>query len=72
MKRIVRSCFVFCLLSLTAVSQNALFIPDTLSGTTFNLNVQNGVRQFVGTNNTPTYGFNGNFITNSTIFVPLN
>lgn len=62
MKSIIRSVFVFCLFSTNVFSQNALFIPDTLSGTTFNLNVQNGIRQFVGSNNTPTYGYNGNFL----------
>lgn len=54
--------FCFSILFTNSFSQNALFIPDTLSGTTFNLNVQNGVRQFIGTNNTPTYGYNGNLL----------
>ncbi len=62
MKSIIRSFFVFCFLSTNVFSQNALFIPDTLSGTTFNLDVQNGIRQFIGSNNTPTYGYNGNFL----------
>lgn len=62
MKSIIQSIIVFCFFSTNAFSQNALFIPDTLSGTTFNLNVQNGIRQFVGSNNTPTYGYNGNFL----------
>lgn len=62
MKSIIQSVLVFCFLSSNVFSQNALFIPDTLSGTTFNLNVQNGIRQFVGSNNTPTYGYNGNFL----------
>jgi blue copper oxidase len=53
-------CFVFSLSK--ASSQNVLFIPDTLSGTTFNLGVQTGIKQFIGTNNTPTYGYNGNFL----------
>lgn len=43
-------------------SQNALFIPDTLSGTSFSLNVQTGTKQFIGNNNTPTFGYNGNFL----------
>ena len=43
-------------------SQNPLFIPDTLSGATFNLSVQTGVKQFFGTINTPTLGYNGNFL----------
>lgn len=56
--------FVVCLfLTLTRTfSQNALFIPDTLSGTVFNLTVQTGAKQFIGLNNTPTYGYNGNFL----------
>ncbi len=62
MKSIIRSVLALCLFSPNVFSQNALFIPDTLSGTTFNLNVQNGIRQFVGTNNSPTYGYNGNFL----------
>lgn len=43
-------------------SQTALYIPDTLGGITFSLNVQAGTKQFIGTNNTPTYGYNGNFL----------
>jgi blue copper oxidase len=39
--------------------QNQLSIPPTLSGTNFNLNVQNGVTQFYPGINTPTYGING-------------
>lgn len=53
---------VFCISSHNAFSQNPLFIPDTLSGTVFNLTVQSGIEQFIGTNNTPTYGYNGNFL----------
>jgi blue copper oxidase len=43
-------------------SQNLLYIPDTLSGTVFNLSAQAGTKQFIGSNNTPTYGYNGNFL----------
>lgn len=44
-------------------SQNALFIPDTLSGTTFNLNIQAGKKLFFpGHDSTPTYGYNGVFL----------
>ncbi|HLP12358.1 MAG TPA: multicopper oxidase domain-containing protein [Flavobacteriales bacterium] len=43
-------------------AQNPLFIPDTLSGTTFNLNVQTGTKVFIGSNNTPTFGYNGSFL----------
>lgn len=47
---------------LGANSQNPLFIPDTLSGTSFSLTVQTGTKQFIGVNNTPTYGYNGSFL----------
>ncbi len=53
---------VFAIAVFNSFGQNALFIPDTLSGTVFNLSVQNGTKQFFGTNNTPTYGYNGNFL----------
>lgn len=62
MKFVYRLVVFFTFSCSTAFSQNALFIPDTLSGTTFNLNVQSGFRQFIGTNNTPTYGYNGNLL----------
>lgn len=45
-----------------AYMQNALFIPDTLSGSNFTLTAQSGTKQFFGINNTPTYGYNGNFL----------
>ncbi len=45
-----------------AFSQNALFIPDTLAGTTFTLNVQTGTKSFFSGTLTPTYGYNGNFL----------
>lgn len=50
------------LLSKTIFAQNALFIPPTLTGTTFNLNIQNGTTQFYTGINTPTYGINGNIL----------
>ncbi|MEO8149144.1 MAG: multicopper oxidase domain-containing protein [Bacteroidia bacterium] len=40
-------------------AQNALTIPPALTGTTFNLNIQNGTTQFYPGINTPTYGING-------------
>lgn len=50
-------------------AQNALFIPDTLSGVVdgngvrqYQLNVQTGSMQFFPGQTTPTYGFNGNFL----------
>ncbi len=44
------------------VAQNPVAIPPMLTGTTFNLNVQNGVTQFYPGINTPTYGVNGNIL----------
>ncbi|MEN9998125.1 MAG: hypothetical protein RI922_1115 [Bacteroidota bacterium] len=43
-------------------AQNPLFIPPTLTGTTFNLNVQTGTQNFFPSNPTPTYGINGPFL----------
>lgn len=42
-----------------SIAQNALNIPPALTGTTFNLNIQNGVTQFYPGIYTPTYGING-------------
>ena len=56
---------LFILLSFAvqfARSQNPLYIPDTLDGTTFNLNVQSGTKVFFTGYNTPTYGYNKNFL----------
>lgn len=50
----------FCLTTLN--SQNALFIPEPLYGTEFNLNVQNGITEFFPGIITPTYGINGNIL----------
>lgn len=46
---------------------NELIIPDTLSGTQFDLNVQAGTTDFLGTP-TATYGYNGNFLGPTLIF----
>lgn len=43
-------------------AQNPLFIPPTLTSTSFNLSIQNGVTQFYPGINTPTYGINGNLL----------
>jgi len=43
-------------------AQNPLAIPPTLTGTTFNLNIQEGSTQFWNGINTPTYGINGVFL----------
>jgi blue copper oxidase len=44
------------------LAQAPLYIPPTLTGTTFNLVVQNGTTQFFPSVNTPTYGINGNLL----------
>lgn len=62
MKLIQLFFILFAIFAGNIFSQNPLFIPDTLSGTVFNLDVQTGTKQFIGTNNTPTYGYNGNFL----------
>lgn len=41
------------------LAQNPLFIPPTMTGTSFNLNIQDGITQFYPGINTPTYGING-------------
>ncbi len=54
---------IIFLIALSAVelvhSQNPLAIPPTLTGTTFNLNIQNGSESYFTGNPTPTYGING-------------
>ncbi|MBS1594090.1 MAG: multicopper oxidase domain-containing protein [Bacteroidetes bacterium] len=40
-------------------AQNALIIPPSISGTSFQLNVQNGTKVFYTGTSTPTYGING-------------
>lgn len=45
-----------------ASAQNPLFIPPTLNGPTFNLNVQMGTKEFVPGFTTPTYGVNGDLL----------
>ena len=43
-------------------SQNALWIPDTISGTIFNLTAQPATKTFFQGYNTPTFSYNGNFL----------
>lgn len=43
-------------------AQNPLAIPPTLTGTNFNLTIQDGTTQFWNGINTPTYGINGSFL----------
>ena len=44
------------------MAQNQVLIPDTLSGTAFELILQNGTRQFFSGQNTTTMGVNGNIL----------
>lgn len=48
-----------CVFSIIANAQNPLVVPSTLSGTSFNLNVQSGTQVFYNGTLTPTYGING-------------
>ena len=53
-------CFLLLLAgTLSLHAQNALYIPPALTGTSFNLNVQQGTTVFFTGYNTPTYGING-------------
>ncbi len=51
-----------CLCTFHSYSQTALFIPSTITGTTFNLNIQTGTKTFFTGYTTPTYGVNGAFL----------
>ena len=50
------------LISSDAKSQNPLAIPDTLSGTTFQLNINDTTKQFYTSYNTNTFGINANYL----------
>lgn len=65
MSQLIRFIGLMCIaatMATIAYSQNPLFIPPTLTGTTFNLNVQTGTQNFFPSNPTPTYGINGSFL----------
>lgn len=49
-------------MSFTGFAQNSLLIPDTLSGTSINLTLQNGSHQFLSGQITTTMGANGNVL----------
>lgn len=53
---------VLMLMGIFAIGQNPLAIPDTLSGTTFNLNLQTGTKSFYPNTTTQTYGVNGDIL----------
>lgn len=53
---------LFLAISISVNAQyNTLFIPDTLSGTTFNLTVKDTIKQMIPGNQTVTAGINGNW-----------
>jgi len=65
MTQLIRLIGLMCIattMTTTVYAQNPLFIPPTLTGTTFNLNVQTGTQNFFPSNPTPTYGINGPFL----------
>jgi bilirubin oxidase len=63
MRKIISVLFVgFLGFPFSLLSQNPLFIPDTLSGKTFNLSVQKGSKVFFTGFNTTTFGYNGAFL----------
>jgi len=54
--------FLFCVSFINAQAQyNNLWIPDTLSGTNFNLNIKDTFRQILSGQQTITGGINGNY-----------
>ncbi len=53
---------LFLVNSFTAQAQNQLAIPPTLTGTTFNLNIQSGTQTFYSNISTPTYGINSSWM----------
>lgn len=55
-------CFCICLYSFANAQLNALYIPPTLSGPVYNLNMQHGTHQFSFLVNSATLGFNGNVL----------
>ena len=71
MRNIIYFLIMYVVLSSELFSQtyNTLFIPDTISGTTFNLVVDEGTKQFRTGNATTTAGYNGNFFGPTLIFI---
>lgn len=54
--------FLMAIYPLMGLCQNPLFIPDTLSGTSINLSLQNGQVEFYPGFNTNTIGYNQNIL----------
>jgi bilirubin oxidase len=63
MKTVLIALFALCLLAprSSAQSYNTLWIPDTLSGKTFNLTIKDTLKQIIPGNQTITGGINSNF-----------
>jgi FtsP/CotA-like multicopper oxidase with cupredoxin domain len=61
-KKIVLFLAIILVADDVSFAQSALVIPPALTGTTFNMNIQNGITQFYPSINTPTYGINGNIL----------
>ncbi len=58
----IHTTIVLCLLAIGLNAQyNNLWIPDTISGTTFNLNMVDTFKQLRSGNQTITAGINGDF-----------
>ncbi|MFM2225320.1 MAG: hypothetical protein RJA07_1522 [Bacteroidota bacterium] len=62
MKKIVPIILFFVFAAKISIAQNALQIPPSLTGTTFNLNIQSGTQTFYSGYSTITYGINQNFL----------
>lgn len=58
----ITTIILFIVLTNVLVAQNELLIPDTISGTTFYLTLQNGTHQFLDGQITNTMGVNGNIL----------
>ncbi len=58
----VFGCIVLLFQSWFLQAQNVLVIPPSVTGTTFNLNVQSGTQTFYNGVPTPTFGINGNWM----------
>jgi blue copper oxidase len=61
-KNLVQLSLCILITTYSALSQNQLFIPDTLSGSSMQLTIQNGNKQFYPGNATQTMGINGNIL----------
>lgn len=62
MKKISGIILILAAFTANAQFYNPLVIPPTLTGTNFNLNIQNGTTQFWSSINTPTFSINGNIL----------